>query len=537
MGPAGIRQNAKTPAPQKRVFVVGLLYTSFMESREPRAGLPERLRIFAFAVEPKAPLYRAVMRVFAEAKARYELRLRPAEVIGCLPEAAIYDLGDEPDPQLEAALDQLVAWGNLKRLQDTTRARNLAEFARRRSLYQLTADGEAAQRAVEQVEASLGRHGSLQRFMLSAILDELKALVVEAAKPQPDPGSLYSTLLGLFGKFDELTNSAGLFMGNLNEALDAGDLADDSFRAYKAAVVVYLEQFVARLSELAPQIERAVSEVDSHGVAGLLDLAAGATEAPTLEGSADPTRAGLESRWAGLRAWFVGTAGRAPTLELLRDAGLAAINRLLGVVERVNDVRFRRVSRAADLLTLARWFEAGDDDQAHRLFALAFGLGSARHMALPYEDEEAVAGASWWDAAPVEVPTYLRSAGRTTRSGRVAAVEDHAAAKAALAAKLRAERDQTDRALVRFGGRGPLRLSDLQALDSGEFSLFLALVGRALSSGARGRTVLTADGRLRVRLSDPLQAMVEIETPQGCFLAPDYTLQVDEIGALEVAST
>ncbi|MGH2736719.1 MAG: TIGR02677 family protein [Actinomycetota bacterium] len=504
-----------------------------MESREPRAGLPERLRIFAFAVEPKAPLYRAVMRVFAEAKARYELRLRPAEVAGSLPEAALYDLGDEPGPQLEAALDQLVAWGNLKRLQDTTRARNLAEFAKRRSLYQLTAEGEAAQRAVEQVEASMGRHGSLQRFMLSAILDELKALAVEAGRPKPDPGSLYSTLLGLFGKFDELTNSAGLFMGSLNEALDAGDLADKSFRNYKAAVVVYLEQFVARLSELAPQIERAVAEVEGHGPAKVLDLAASATEAPTLEGSSDSTRAGLESRWRGLRAWFVGTAGRAPTLDLLREAGLVAINRLLGVVERVNDARFRRVSRAADLLQLARWFEAGDDEEAHRLYALAFGLGSARHMALPHEDEETVAGSSWWETPPVGVPTYLRTAGRTTRSGRVAAVEDHAAAKAALTAKLQAERDQTDRALARFAGRGPIRLTDLRSLDGGEFALFLDLIGRALSRGARGGGVLTADGRLRVRLSDPNQATVEIETPRGRFIAPDYSLQVDVVGAFE----
>ncbi|MGH2791798.1 MAG: TIGR02677 family protein [Actinomycetota bacterium] len=502
------------------------------QSHSPLGEMPQRLRLFAYAVEAKAPLYRAIMRVFAEAKARYELRLRPSELLERLPTAARHDFDIDA---LEATLDQLVTWGNLRRIQDTARARNLAEFARRRSLYQLTSEGEAAQQAVERVEATLGTQGSLQRFMLSAVLDELKALAVEAGRARPDPGGLYACMFGLFGKFDELVNNASVFMGNLNDAIDAGDLADESFRSYKAAVVVYLEHFVSKLSELAPQIENAIAEVESQDIERLVALACEAIEAPSID---DPAFEGtdhggaLRSRWHGLRAWFVGSRGKAPTVGLLRSAGLDAINRLLAVVERVNDKRYRRVSRSADLLQLARWFESGDDEAAHRLFACAFGLVSARHMALAREDEDSVAGASWWSVGPVEVPTYLRSHGRSTRSGGIGAIEDHSVTKRELAERLRVEQAAVDRAAARFVGRGPLRFSELEALDDAEFALLLDLVGRALArSGPDGslRRGFSADGRFEVRVGEPPGGgRAEIETPRGCLAGPDFAIEVLE---------
>ena len=47
----------------------------------PNSVLLERLRVLAYAVEGEASTYRAVMRVFAEAKARYVVQMRPADVL------------------------------------------------------------------------------------------------------------------------------------------------------------------------------------------------------------------------------------------------------------------------------------------------------------------------------------------------------------------------------------------------------------------------------------------------------------------------
>ena len=507
------------------------------ESARVRAGsapaLPARLKIFSYAVEPKAPIYRSAVAVFAEAKERYVLRLRPAEVLERLPEAARVRLDSEAG--IDRELDQLVEWGTLKRIQDTSRARNLAEFLRRRSLYQLTPEGEAAHKAVEKVEAALGSAGSLQGFMLPAVLDDLRDLAARAEAPKLDGGALNASLLGLFAKFDSLTDSASLFMSTLTDAIEAGDLADESFRVYKGAVIAYLDRFLSELTGLAPAIVETIARIEGAGIGSVIAAAAEADEAPAPPGVVADPEGALKVRWEGLCAWFVGARRAEPTLEALRAAGLEAINRVLAIAERVNERRFRRVNRTADLLQLARWFEASQDEDAHHLFALSFALFSSRHLLTEAEDEDACRGASWWDAPPVEVSARLRSSARGTRTGTVAAIEDLSESKDLAAQRLRAEQAAYRRAVERFAGQRT-RLSELGTLDMGELMALLELLGRALAGppGPDGHRTTSADGTLGIHLSLPGDgAIAEIVTAHGILRCPDYALAVAQGRAAE----
>ena len=92
---------------------------------------PGRLRTFAYVTADKAALYRAVMRVFVEAKASFTLHLRPQEVAATLP--GLVEL-----EAVEAALAQLCDWGNLDAHPDTADVATVEEFYRPRYLYQLT---------------------------------------------------------------------------------------------------------------------------------------------------------------------------------------------------------------------------------------------------------------------------------------------------------------------------------------------------------------------------------------------------------------
>jgi uncharacterized protein (TIGR02677 family) len=117
-----------------------------------------RLTIFAYTVEPLAPLYRSVLRLFLEAKARYRIQFRPDEVAAELRRS---DFREEwLDGSIERSLDQLVQWGNLRRSHDTGRVATLADFRRRHLIYQLTPAGEAAERAVGEVIAALERRAA-----------------------------------------------------------------------------------------------------------------------------------------------------------------------------------------------------------------------------------------------------------------------------------------------------------------------------------------------------------------------------------------
>src|ERR1044072_5474108 len=104
------------------------------------------LTLFSYTQQDLTPLYRAVMHLFLEAKGRYRIQFRPGEVAAKLPRVGYGGVVDRG--ALDRALDQLVSWGTLRRSHDTGRVATLEDFRRRHFLYQMTAAGGAAERAV-----------------------------------------------------------------------------------------------------------------------------------------------------------------------------------------------------------------------------------------------------------------------------------------------------------------------------------------------------------------------------------------------------
>ena len=506
------------------------------------ADLGGRLTLFSYTVESLAPLYRAVMRLFLEAKGRYRIQLRPDDVAAEIRRSGL--LVELPEGSVDRGLDQLVEWGNLRRSHDTGRVATLEDFRRRHFVYQLTAAGEAAERAVGEVLAALERSGSLQRVMLGTILRNLVEIRSELESPGPRPERLFELLFNVTEQFRALTENASTFLARLHEAIDQGEVRTEAFLLYKQAVLEYLEQFLGELSEIAPRITREIQGIEAAGSDRLVALAAGADAAPTPLGLQDPAE-GLRRKWQGIAAWFVGDGREPATLEHLRAAARGAINRILLVLERLHEKRFRRFSRAADLLRLAGWFDRldetpGGEERAHRLFQALFGLFGARHFGGQEEDPDLVRpGMSWWEAPPVPIAPVLRSMGRIAALGRTVQIVDHTRVKQLLAERHRREGEAQAAALVRFAGRGPLALADLPHLSPGEFALLLSFLDQLLSvpPGRDGRReTWSRDGRLHLVL-DPAapEACAEVETAAGRLTLPAFTLTVEETAARRFA--
>ena len=168
--------------------------------------------------------------------------------------------------------------------------------------------------------------------------------------------------------------------------------------------------------------------------------------------------------------------------ESLRDAMLDALGRILAAVGRVNERHVRRVSREADFMQLARWFVAGNDDEAVELWDVSFGLYPARHFRELAGDEDIERSRSFWDAEPAEVAPRLRAVGTRASPGRPGRSADYSATKRARLAALRAQHAQAEAAVARLAERTPTRLSDLGRLDRDEFSQLLAVIDAALAT-------------------------------------------------------
>lgn len=505
---------------------------------------------FAHLAADKRDLYRRVLCVFAEAKARFGLHLRPAEVAAAI--AAPVELAE-----VEGALRQLVDWGNVSADPDTAEVATVEEFYRARYLYRLTGPGEATEHALAVFEEGLKRPGELQTAALGDIRDllhELRDHAAENGSAEPraaplDAGKVHLTLRSLWNRFDELTHRAQLFVGTLQRTVDLHGIDLDALVAYKDALIEYLERFIGELVVAQAHIAALLRELEALGIERLLDVAAGRELADALEPTepeAEAARQTWRERWSGLRGWFLREAGRPAQAEVLRSRARSAIPALLQAIAELNERRLSRSDRAGDLRRLARWFAACDSDaDAHRLWRAAFALAPARHLTVDQEtladrDQRPVPPSTpWADAPPVFISPRLRRTGRTGRRGRLHDVIDRSRDKALLARLAAEEAAQAAAARLRLLTGGPIRLSQLGPLDRQAFDVFLDLLGAVLAAAVdiRRPVVATAsDGTLEIELAPTGdETRAAIETEAGVLTGPDQRVTIRETRTARVA--
>jgi uncharacterized protein (TIGR02677 family) len=497
-----------------------------------------RLRPFIYITVENAPLYRSVMRCFIDARERFTLHLRPSDV------TAAIELSTDTAPSIESALQQLCEWGNLERHPDTADVATVEEFYRPRFLYQLTPEGEAAERAVSMFEETLSRPGELQAAALSDIRALLETIAELAAVDPIDEAAAHLALSNLRGRFDELTTRAQAFMASVQRGASLRGAAIADFLAYKETLINYLERFIGELRLATADIADLVQRVERRGVDRLLRAAAERDVIDRLDAS-EEHRADAERRWrlrwTGLRAWFLGQPGVPSQAEVLRSRARAAIPALLAAVGTINDRRLTRSDRVADLRTLARWFAETDrEDDLHRLWRAAFALSPARHLRVDAETVDArdAAGSgssqtSWLDAPAIHIAPRLRAIGRHAAPGRPPAVVDLSHEKAMLRAEAEAQAAQLAAAQRNLATGRRTRLSELSLTNSAELELFLDLLGEALANRvAPGdvASITSIDGSVRVTL-EPVGDGTDatIVTALGDLRGPDHWITIEVV--------
>ncbi|MFF3406288.1 TIGR02677 family protein [Streptomyces sp. NPDC002742] len=500
---------------------------------------------FAHLTVPNAALYRQVMRAFLVAKERFAVHLRPEDV------HAAMGAGNRPT-DVEAvvkSLDSLVGWGNLRADPDTARVTAVEDFYRKRYIYQLTRAGEAAEAALGTYDEVLGRRGELQAVALHDIVTQLRALLVIAAEDEPDPAKAYVALSVLTARFTDLADNARAFMGSLQRTIDLHDIEVEAFLAYKDRLIQYLERFIQDLITLGGRIALLIGELEDQGRVGpLLGLAAVREAADAAPEDAEHAEAAARekwaARWSGLAEWFVSSEERASQARLLRGRALGSIPQLLSVVRQLNERRAGRSDRSADFRALARWFaQAPDDETRHRLWRVAFGLHSSRHLTVDADTlaERAAspepASTPWREARPLRISPQLRRTGSYERRGKPRRVADRSEAKRRLAAIAARQAGEAGEARNRLMTGGPVRLSRLEELDPLAFQLFLSLLGDALATWRPGMTSTAAtsgDGSMEIRLTTPGDgSTAEVRTPDGVFSGPDHLIDIVDLTAGE----
>jgi uncharacterized protein (TIGR02677 family) len=502
----------------------------------------DKIRAFAYVTADKASIYRSIMRIFLDAKERFALHLRPADVMADL-------RGSGLPPDLEAAgidneLTQLCEWGNLESRPDTAEVSTVDDFLRRRYLYQLTVKGEAAERAVADYEEAVLQPGELQAAALADIRGLLAELAMLAASEAPDEGKVHRNLITLRARFDELTRRAQSFMNGLQRRIDLQGIDLDVFLAYKQRLLDYLERFIQELIVATAEIAGTLVRIAPGQVDCLLRIAAGRDLADAVDRKEEDIEAAFgrwRHRWNGLEAWFISRNGKASYSDVLRSRARSAIPAMLSAIANINDRRITRIDRSNDLRALACWFaESATDGEAHRLWRAAFGLNPSRHLSTndetidAFEAARALTNASWFDVPPMRISIRLRTTGSHVRRGRVNSIIDRSEHKEYLAKLTAEEALQIQNAQNRLATGGRVRLSEMGKLDRGEFDLLLDLLGEALAMKHSRRDpveTVSSDGLLRILLEPVEEESAEavLVTGDGTLSGPDYFVTIQQV--------
>jgi len=429
---------------------------------------------FAYTTADKAPLYRAIMRAFVQSMESCVFNLRIQDVVDALP-PRLEDL-----EEIEAAIEQLLAWGNLQTVPDTTTVKTVDDFLKPRRLLQMTRLGEAAERAVSLFEESSECEPALQFDALADVQD----LVMLRHNCQ----TLTRTLQTLIRKLEGIRSQPAF---DIDEA---------------RRLVEHAERFMGVLVMASDPIQDSIHRIEATG---------------------------LESRqWEYIRDWFVSEPGRPSNAEIGRQRLRELITSVLSVVTRIQASRIHKVDRADDFRILARSFAAAESDaHAHRLWRSVFGLCPARHLIVDdatldaLEKRNIPSGTSWLEAPPVGITMASRLGQSHAQAGVFSRVVDRTEEKQKLAIAAREEAMRILEAQSRFSA-GRMRLSQLEYLELDEFDLLLDLLGE-------GVEILSGEGAPRIRLeptADGETAMVL--TDGGMFSGPDYWISVDVRGTL-----
>ena len=513
---------------------------------------------FNYLTADKTDLYRALMQAFSEAKEHFLVHLRPEDVL----ERAARDGRRLDLDAVQAALGQLVEWGNLQAEPDTSRVTTVEDFYRARYLYQITRPGEAAQAALATYERMLGHQGALQSVALADIASQLRALRAlldaDGSEAGLDSAKAHLLLRDITRVFADLADNARDFMAALARGLDLRRAERAAFIDYKDRLLDYLRRFIGDLVTRSAEITGLILDIQGHAAFRPLleqiaardaaDLAPAANADGVEPARLDPALAKAKmldewhARWSGLEGWFFGSAGKSSQAELLRSRARRAISDLVDAVVQLNERRLGRSDRSADYRTLAAWFmDAETDAEAHRLWRAAFGLTSARHLGIDQDSllcraaEPVPPSRPWAEAPPLRISPRLRETGSHGKRGVPPKVRDRSQEKQLLRAQLHRESLQARDARRRLATGEETRLSRIGSLAPASFNLFLRLLGEALAATRDPQSavaIVTGDGTIGIML-EPLgpETHALITTPAGDFGGRDYLVRITDLDA------
>ena len=430
------------------------------------------------------------------------------------------DPGESRIETVIARLKQLVEWGNLVPGRREVIASSIAEFQHGSVRYQVSKLAVRVQRDVDELLRVPEGAREVSRELLPAIergLGQLGRSLSDAVFTEGGPGAkrareaLAEQVTTLFLQHAELAVTVRDFYAYLGQIVTRHHLAPDEISGFRNLLVEYIQMVVEDVLRHTPAIAESLGQL-ARGRGELLrllgpatalgseELLAGADLGVTIERSRGRTTAD----WQDLTDWFVDRPGRPSQVTALREATGRAIGSLLASVKRATSGGGLLPGRRAELLKLAGWFDSATPDQAHSLYAAAFGLYSARNLLPSPEHDGDDEHTPWRDGPVLDVTVSVRSRGDRGARGRTSRIVDDPITEQALLAEARHVDKKRSEAVTELVDAAPA--IEQTRLSPGALDVFCELLTMAMAQRERVEDVGAA--------ADPVRGLKLTVTPE-----------------------
>ncbi|GLZ35876.1 hypothetical protein Lesp02_80630 [Lentzea sp. NBRC 105346] len=397
----------------------------------------KRLKLYAYLdARDHQRTYLAIMRLFTSTLLA---DLSAGEVAGALAGAEREGRVEPGESRIEnviTRLKQLVEWGNLVQGRREVVAASIAEFQHGSVRYQVSKLAVRVQRDVDELLRAPEGAREVARELLPAIERGLSELGGSLSVALLNEGERTKELLAervttLFLQHAELAATVRDFYAYLGQVVTRNHLAPDEIAGFRNLLVEYIQRVVEDVLKYTPAIAETLASL-ARARPELLRLLG--TE---LGDDVERARGRSEHDWQDLTDWFADRPGRPSQVTALREATARAIGSLLASVKRATSGGGLLPGRKAELLKLARWFDQSTREEAHELYAAAFGLYSARHLSPAPEHDSDNERTPWRDGPVRDVTVSVRSRGDRGARGRTSRILDDPMTEQSLLAEAR----------------------------------------------------------------------------------------------------
>ena len=488
----------------------------------------------AYLTAENAARYRAVLHFCYQCHEHMQSYVYPEEILRHLKETDFFQTYTAE--QLDQDLGQLVDWHNLTQHQETTRARSIADFKRKKFRYQCTPYTVEIERMVERLRSigdSFG--GSLESTQFDRLLGQMEAFLERGENLSDE--ELHQTWEDLMHYFRTLVENASDYLAHLRSAKVEERMQTSAFLAYKDMCTKYLRSFVLGLQKMALRATELIERAEKQD--GLLDrLFDRLSRRQEFLHLMDEhhERASFErdirADWDALRVWFLGTDYRQSELHVLEDETIETIRRITRFAQRIAEEHQMQRSRKQDYLYLAERFLACEDKrEADGLASVVFGVSGVRHFFAPADADHENIHRHVEDVPPAEIELSRRVRGGGVRRHR-SVIRERGMEKAQALREYREKQRKMQEMLDSLMVDGSIDFGHLPKITAPLRRNLLTWVDRCLSK--EDRTVALSSGRRMHLVWEPGNAeRVCVHADDGDFWMPAMRLVFDGEGGRE----